>query len=329
MKNPVRAAQIINFMESTNASMRLDKFRESIGPDDFDALLTDKMNARLAQGWGRWDISWENLVTVAEQPDMLDNYVYRVGAFNKIDKLEDTGGTFQEFDSPQDAEISYSVDGFGNLLVAEFKSMKSDRLNWFGRVSEKAGKAASKRFYHFLFVNKLQDNPTVDDGNALFDETNHGNDLDGAGDGVDLTYSNLESAWEKMSGQTDDRGDPIFVRGAYLVVGEKNEFAARSLINSEKNPDSNNNENNFFFNKLEVVVVPWLENDWYLWADNSTVETIEIGFLDGNTEPNLYMLNPEVSDTYFKTKKNMWRVEHYYGGEWIDWRGVVRGSQDV
>lgn len=329
LENPVKAAQVINFMESTNASMRVDTFREAIGPDDFDHLITNKMSARLAKGWGRWEVPWQQLVTIEEEPDMLENYVHRVGALSKIDKLESTGGTFQEFDAPDDAEISYDVDGFGNILVAEFKTIETDRLGWFGKVSEEAGKAANKRFYHWLFKDKLQGNPTVDDGNALFDDTNHNNDMDGGGSGNELNYENLKTAWDKMSGQTDNEGDPIFVQGGYLVVGEENEIEANTLVNSEQNPDTNTSEKNFFYDKLNIIVVPWLGSDWYLWADNSTVETMEIGFLDGKVKPALYMLNPKVSDTYFKTKKQMWRVEHYYGGEWIDWRGVVRGSQNV
>ncbi len=329
LKNPVKASKVINFMESTSASMRLDKFRESIGPDDFDHLLTDKMDARLAKGWDRWNVPWQQLVSVEEEPDMLENYVHRVGALSKIDKLEPSGGTFQEFDAPDDAEISYNVDGFGNILVADFTTLETDQLGWFGKVSEEAGKAANKRFYHWLFKEKLQSNPTVDDGHALFVDVHHNNDMDGGAAGNDLTYANLKTAWDKMTGQTDSEGDPIFIQGAYLVVGEENEIEANALVNSEQNPDNDSNEKNFFYDKLDVIVVPWLGKDWYLWADNDTIETMEIGFLDGNVDPMVYMLNPEVSDTYFKTKKQMWRVEHYYGGEWIDWRGVVRGSQDI
>nr|AGF93104.1 peptidase U35, phage prohead [uncultured organism] len=328
LNNPVKASKVISFMENTGADMRLDRFRESIGVDDFDSLLTANMEASLNVGYDTWEVPWKQLITVEEEPDMLENYVYNVGALGKIDKLEDTGGTFQEFDSPDDLEVSYDVDGFGNILVADFKTLKSDRLGWFGKISKEAGKAAKKRFFHWLFIDKLQDNPTYEDGNSLFSSSSHDNDIS-TGSGVDLTMTNLKSAWENLTGQTDDKGDPIYVRGAYLVVGEENEIAANVLTESEENPDTANNEKNFFFDKLEVVVVPWLGSDWYLWADRDTIETMEAGFLDGNVEPSVYMLNPEVSDTYFKTKKQMWRVEHYYGGEWIDYRGVVRGSQNV
>lgn len=329
LKNPQRGAQVVSFMEATNASMRMDRFRESVGPDDFDVMLTDRMNARLAKGWQAWDIPWEGLVNVAGPTDMLNNYVYRVGALQKIDKLTNTGGVFQEFDTPPDAEISYSCDGFGNLLVADFKTIRTDRLGWFGKVSEEAGKAAMKRFFYWLFITQLQSNPTVDDGNSLIDSSNHSNDLDNGGVGYDMNYTNLKDAWELMTGQTDNNGDPIFVTAAYLIVGENLEIDATSLVESEKNPDTANNEKNFFYNKLQVITVPWLGNDWYLWADTNSIETFEVGFLDGNRDPALYMLNPDISDTYFKTKKQMWRIEHYYGGDWVDWRGVVRGSQDV
>lgn len=329
-KGTQRAAQITRLLQATGATMRMDRFRESIGPDHFDYLLTEYMNARLAKGYQIWDDTWKQLVTIGRPSDMLNVYIERVGAFANLDQLAKTGGVFQEIDTPSDAEISYSCSGWGNLIVADFKTIRTDRLGWFKKVSEEAGKAAVRTFHAWLFGTMLQANPTVDDGNSLFDDTNHKNDLDSAGAGLDLNYTNLASAWEKMRAQTDDNGEPIFVRPAWIVCGEEKEINAETLLESEFNPDSANRERNFFRGKLKgAVVSPYLGTDWYLWADPATIETFEVGFLDGNIDPGIFMLNPDISDTYFKTKKTMWRIEHYYGGNWIDWRGVVRGSQNV
>lgn len=325
-----RGAQILKLLDATGASMRLDRFRESIGPDHFDALLTGKMNARLARGYALWEAEWRRLVSVKEADDMLTNYVVRVSPLANLDRLEDHGGAFQEIDAPQDAEVPYNIAGWGNLIVADFKTLRSDRLGWFRRVSTEAGKAAARTFHKWFFQRMLQANPAVDDGNALFDQTNHGNDLDGAGTGAELNYANLPAAWERMRGQTDAHGEPIFVEPAWIACGERNESNADTLVNGDYNPDNANRERNFFKGRLKgAVVSPYLGTDWYLWADKSSIETFEVGFLDGNVDPALYMLNPDVSDTYFRTKKIMWRIEHYYGGNWIDWGGVVRGSQNV
>jgi hypothetical protein len=308
----------------------MDRFRESIGPDHFDYLLTEKMGARLAKGYAIWPSTWRDLVTIGKPNDLLSNYIEKVAPFANLDKLSETGGVFQEIDTPPDIEISYSCSGWGNLIVADFRTIRTDRLGWFGKMAEEAGKAATRTFHKWFFDTMLQANPTVADDNPLFDDTNHHNDCDDGGAGKELNYANLSAAWEKLRAQVDANGEPIHIRPAYLICGDEYEINAETLLQSQYNPDNANFEKNYFQGKIKgIVVSPYLGKDWYLWADPLTIEVMEVGFLDGNVEPAVFMLNPDISDTYFRTKKTMWRVEHYYGGNYIDWRGVVRGSQNV
>lgn len=326
LKGAQRAAQVVRLLESTGASMRLARLRESIGPDYFDFVLTEKMHARLARAYRIWPDTWKDLVTIDKPDTMLDAYISKVAPFANLDRLADTGGVFQEVDTPPQVQVSYACSGWGNLIVADFETLRSDSLGWFKRISDEAGKAAARTFHKWLFVTMLKANPTIHDGNSLFDNTKHANDPFAATLKA-LTYDNLVTAWEKMRDQKDPNGEPILVSPAYVVCGEANEIHAMTILESEMNPDSANNERNYFRGKIRgVVVSPYLDTAWYLWASPDELEGLVVGFLDGNVDPAIYMLNPDVSDTYFRTKRTMWRVEHYFGGAWTDWRGVVRGS---
>lgn len=330
INQPYRVAKILSMLESTGANMRLDKFRESIGPDNFDALLSDYMNRRLATGYEVWDSNWKKIVSIRKNVTLLTQRIVRIGEFNNLDELATTGGVFQEINPPSDDEISYSVGGWGNIIAVDFKTKMTDELGWFDKMSHNAGKAGIRTLHKWLFVTNLQDNPTVDDGNSLFDSTNHANDDDSAGVGKTLNYANLASTWELIRAQTDANGEPIYVSGVWIVCGTTNEINAETLFVSDYNPDTANREPNFFKKVVKgYVICPYLGNDWYVYSDPNSFETFEVGFLDDEDEPQLFMLDPQVSDEYFRTKQTMWRIENYFGGNWVDWRGVARGSQNV
>lgn len=330
IQNSFRVAKIVSMLQSTGASIRLDRFRESIGPDNFDALLSNFMYRRLALGYQIWDTDWRNVVSIRKNVSFLTQYIVRMGEFNRFDELATTGGVFQEITPPADDQISYSVGGWGNIIAADFQTKKTDELGWFDKMAFNAGKAGIRTLHRWLFVTNLQANPPVDDGNSLFDSTNHSNDSDNAGAGRTLNYANLAATWELIRAQTDANSEPIFVNGVWIVCGTNNEINAETLQTSDYNPDTANREPNFFKKILKgYVICPYLGNDWYLYADPKSFETFEVGFLDDKEEPQLYMINPDVSDEYFRTKHTMWRIESYFGGNWVDWRGVARGSQNI
>lgn len=322
-----RVARLLQTLDATGAQVRLDRLRESIGPDIFDALISTYINRRLTTGYEIWDTNWQNLVTIKSDANMLDQHIVRMDELSNIDDLSKTGGQFIEITPPDDTDISYSVGGYGNLISVDFKTKNSDELGYFDKMGFNTGKAATRTFHKWLFVTNLQDNPTVDDSNSLFDDTNHSNDCDASSVGKNLNYANLASAYEKLRGQTDNNSEPIFINGAWIVCGTTNEINANTLINNDFNPDVANDERNFFKSVLKgYVISPYLGNDWYLFADADEFETFEVAFLDGQTEPELFMMDPAVSDRYFETKQTVWRIEWYFGGTWANWRGVVRGS---
>ncbi len=325
-----RAARTLEVIKRTRASVRLDLLRESMSPDLFDALLGDNMNKRLAKGYAIWAPDWQKVVNIRKNVSMLTQHTIKMGQFANLDSIDTTGGEFQEFTAPSDTDISYTVGGYGNIIAVDFKTKQSDHLNYFGDVSEEAGRAGRRTLDKWIFYTMIQQNPTVSDANSLFDNTNHANDCDASSVGKALTYANVHTANEKLLAQTDENSEPIFIEGSYIICGTVNKAAAETLIKSEFNPDSANNEPNYFKSILKgVIVSPYLGNDWYVSASVDAIEGLEMGFLDDELDPQLFYLDPEVSDTHFTTLKYMWRVQSFWGGDWVDWRGIVRGSQNV
>jgi len=76
--------------------------------------------------------------------------------------------------------------------------------------------------------------------------------------------------------------------------------------------------------QLELIVVPyWTDpNNWYLAASPKDCPTIEIGFLDGNEEPELFVQDLPTVGSMFNNDKLTYKIRHIYGGAVVDYRGL-------
>ena len=68
-----------------------------------------------------------------------------------------------------------------------------------------------------------------------------------------------------------------------------------------------------------IVVHPWTDtNNWYLAASPSDVEGLEIGFLDGNENPEFFVQDQETAGSMFTHDKITYKWRHLYNGAIID-----------
>ena len=78
--------------------------------------------------------------------------------------------------------------------------------------------------------------------------------------------------------------------------------------------------------KLKVIVVDdWTDaTDWFLVADPSRIETIEISFFNGRQAPELFVQDQATVGSVFTADKISYKIRHIYGGDVIDFRGFYR-----
>ncbi|RLJ01535.1 MAG: hypothetical protein DRP08_05390 [Candidatus Aenigmatarchaeota archaeon] len=71
------------------------------------------------------------------------------------------------------------------------------------------------------------------------------------------------------------------------------------------------------------MIVVWFwsdENDWYLVADPKMYDTIEIGFLGGKEEPEIFVQDQPSIGSVFSADKVYYKIRHIYGGDVLDHR---------
>ena len=81
--------------------------------------------------------------------------------------------------------------------------------------------------------------------------------------------------------------------------------------------------NNPHKGKYQPIVVDYwtTANRYFLVADTNLVPTIEVGFLDGKEEPELFSL-AENTGSAFSADKVVWKIRHVYGAGILDHRGL-------
>jgi hypothetical protein len=88
------------------------------------------------------------------------------------------------------------------------------------------------------------------------------------------------------------------------------------------------NVKNFFAGKLQVVVVPWMNSptEWYLLADPNQHDTMEVSFLKGRREPELFTQDGTQGKA-FERDEIRYKMRMCWGKAILDYRSFYQGSQ--
>ena len=130
-----------------------------------------------------------------------------------------------------------------------------------------------------------------------------------------------------MRKQTNLAGKPIGLRPRFLIVPPDLEFTAMVMTRSAGVPGSPNNDINALLGYVTPIISPQLTSttQWFLAADPRTVDTIEIGFVGGQTNPVLLIQDAATVGLAFSQDVISFKCRFEFGGVINDFRGLYRG----
>ena len=112
--------------------------------------------------------------------------------------------------------------------------------------------------------------------------------------------------------------EPLNLSPAFLVVSPDKETEAQQFLATTLYPTANAQVNPFAGSMLQITEARLTGNTWYLFADPSTIDTIEYAYLDG--EEGLYTesrLGFDVDGVEVKGRLD-------FAAKAIDWRGMYQ-----
>lgn len=305
------------------------RLRESIGASTFDQALGDSITRRLLQFYTMPEFAnWRSIAKTSNVTDFRTQRRVRLGGYGNLPTVS-AGGAYTALTSPTDEEATYAPAKRGGTESITLEAIRNDDINVIREIPQRLGRAAAQTLYEFVW-DFLATNAAVYDATALA-AVGHNNIVTSA-----LSWSNFASLRLKLRNQTDmSNGKRLGLKARRLIVPVDLEELGYQLLNAEKMlPDSSLASTaspaapNFARTQsVELIVVDyWTDtNNYWLTASPDQTPMIEIGFMDGREDPELFVQDMPNVGSMFNNDMLTYKLRHIYGGAVMDFRGFAGG----
>lgn len=319
--------------------------RESIGGEAFDSgmrrtesvtsttwnlILGDAITRRLVAEYQQPSLSfWRDIVSsIVPLNDFRTQRVDAMGGYGVLPTVNE-GAPYQPLTTPSNEEATYAASKKGGTEDLTLETITNDDLGSVRRIPQKLGLAAAQTLFRFVF-DMLDGNVTCTFDSTALAASGHANTATSA-----LSGANLSTIRRKMRAQAarGDSTDILSLTPKFLIVANTLEELAWQLVTAAVASPSgapvgaaSNIPNIHQGMDLRVIDYWSSTTEWWAVADPAMVPTVEIGFLNGRQDPELFVQNDPTVGAPFNSDKVVYKVRHIYGGTVLDYRGFQRGN---
>lgn len=290
-------------------------FREAIDAATFGNVLGDSITRAMVrdyQNGSSWN-DWRWLADVVPVNDFRTQERARMGGFGDLPAVAE-GAAYTELAPPGDEKASYAISKRGGLETITLETIANDDVGAIRRVPQKLATAAARTLYKFVY-SFLDGNGLIYDGTALF-VAGHNNLGAAALDATSYAAARLAMFKQKELTSNESLGIPL----RHLAVPSDLEATASDLFRRDTNQDKTFIQSQ---NPTVHVVTHWTDaNNWYAAADKADCPLIEVGFYNGQEDPELFVQDQPTNGSVFTNDKITYKLRHIYSGAVLDFRGL-------
>lgn len=250
----------------------------------FPAIMSNLANKSVMVGFNEAETTYQIWAGKGSNRDFKEAARVALSEAGTLELVPE-GGQFKQ-DSFGEASARTKVATYGKLFSLTRQAIINDDLGMFSKIATKYGSAA-KRLVNKMVYAQLTGNVRMQDNVALFD-SKHGNV---AATGEALSVKAIAKAITAMRRQKGIQGEATLnVTPKYLVVPPELEMTAYQIVNSTAAVDGvNSGVVNPYKGRFIVVADAELTDPdaWYLVADATQHDTIEVTYLNGVETPRL------------------------------------------
>ncbi len=266
---------------------RMDK-RELVGrafthsTSDFPKVLENNARKAMLRGYEEAEEVFQRFTRSGNLSDFKQHTRVGMGVFDTLDEVKE-GGEYKH-GSLGERHETIQLATYGKLFSITRQAIINDDLTAFTDIPRKMGRAAARTVGDLVF-NVITSNPTMSDGTALF----HADHNNLASSGGAPSAATVGAGRTAMRTQKDGVAT-LNISPSFFLVPAALEDTARVLMVSETDPSKTNSRiPNPVRGAAEIIVDARLDADsttaWYLLANPSIFDTIEVGYLDGVAAP--------------------------------------------
>ncbi len=272
-----RALMPINSMHSTS---------------DFANALKNTASKSMLRGYDEAEETFQDWTQEGNLSDFKVTDRIDLNTFSALEKVAEGGEYHSGTIGDHGEQVQLAT--YGKLFSITRQAIINDDLRVFTQVPRRMGRAAIRTVGNLVYA-VLTGNPNMGDGVALF----HASHANLAGTVALPTTASFDAARVAMGIQKDPDGNATLnVRPAFVLVPLALQGTASVVVDSETEIKSNQNNSkvpNSVRGMVTVISDARLDANsstaWYMAANGSMHDTIEVSYLDGNSMPTLEQQN--------------------------------------
>lgn len=293
------------------------RMRESLDSDTWENVLGDSITRQMIKEYNsKTNLDgWRKFVDIVPVNDFRVQERTRFGGYGDLPIVAQRA-PYTELTTPEDEKATYHAQKRGGLETVTLEAIKNDDVGAIQRIPSRLARAAKRTESRFVF-SFIKDNPFIYDGKRLFC-VEHANMGAAALSNGAFAAARLAMMRQKEPGSAE----ALSVAPAFLLVPFEREEDAFDMFRRDTNQDET------FEQSLHPQVIPcWTftdPDDWAAVANPVDIPTIEMGYLDGEEEPSLFVQDSPTSGSLFYNDVLTYKIRHIYGGNVLDYRGFYK-----
>lgn len=289
-------------------------FREAVSAATFADILGNSITRAMVRDYNANPLyaDFRDLVDIVPVRDFRTQERTRMGGYGNLPAVAENG-SYDPLATPNDEKATYALSKRGGTETISIETIANDDVGLIRRIPQRLSTAAGRTLYEFV-LGFLGTNPVIYDTTALF-VAGHNNLGTAALDATAFAAARL-----RMQKQAEaDSAKRLGLILSHLYVPVDLEEAAFDLFVR----NTNNDDTFVQSRKPKVHVVPhWTDaNNWYATADKSQIPLIELGFFNGQEEPELFVQDNPTQGSLFTNDQIKYKIRHIYSGAVVDFRG--------
>ncbi len=309
-------------METFKEAMRMSRMAQMTRThvaSDFAYLLANTASKSLRQAYGSAPRTFQAWARQRNLPDFKSFSVVSLGGTPALAAIAENGEV--TMGTVSDGAESWNLTRYGKAIPISYVALVNDDMQGFTRLPAMFG-ASAARLESVTVYGILTTNAALSDSVALFHST-HANTTTGVLSADATGVASVGAAAAALRVQTAPNGDILGLTPAFVIVPAALEVKATQLFSASIVAASAGAVNPYA-GMTRVIVEPRLDAtsavQFYVMANPNEIDTLEYGYLDGETGP---MIETEVD---FMTDGIVTKCTHNFGAKAVDYRGMVRSS---
>ncbi len=331
---------VTGYLSESTKLGRFSRLLEQVQQTSFPALWLDSQRKRMVAEYRGIDAQytqWRQIVSTI-QP-VRDFGLRTTSTFGSLGDLAIVPelGPYVAFANPTDASETYTPQKRGRILQISREAILRDDVGLIQRFPREIGRAAARTLNRFVF-SRLTNNALMGDGVALFAAAaTRGYNALGNIIATALSEANITEARLRLQLCPDRDGNNVLGLSPYLLLvppqlanlgWQLTQMPVAAVAGRNATEPNMVRE---LYGLTRMLVVPELftstadANNYYILANPLDVETIEMSFINGQEEPELFLQQEPTSGAMFTNDALTYKPRHEYGGTPIEWRGMIGG----